>query len=470
MYKITKETAGGLLLDPATLSNSLPGFPPDITRCTADCPFNVRIDIIESVLTPLEIDGFDIAGWNTWRRNKTDVTPFVPGAGPPGRELVTFAIQVRDDGVDQLFVELVDGRSVHGPDGLTLKRWQLGTSSSGYLAVGSGAVPEGSYQWLWDGYVDDVLSTKLLKMANLQIRVVGVKGQAFRDHRAALRGRPFTGCREPADWVDVIVDRGARTVDVEWRIAFDDGGVDGRGTSPRSYAVLQAMALVGIARHWGRNASNVSSSTLSVPLSEGRITTSNGSYQVAVKPVAQQQDATPSMTLEVSMKEDFGRSVNSSCACGVGFVRGAGDLFSDTTRTWYSYGYFLAREEQINAKRPTASQKSQSAVAADAQAKADADFEQTIAHEMGHAVLATYAFESEGADNYSWVHKGSSQGLTSGYDTPSTGEKGYEAPIGSGTAADLMKYYDFYINPDRYIAAEYDVKALIWLSNVTVGR
>lgn len=90
-------------------------------------------------------------------------------------------------------------------------------------------------------------------------------------------------------------------------------------------------------------------------------------------------------------------------------------------------------------------------------AQADADFKETAAHEFGHTVLE----ESRGR-GYSWGHKGTSNPilqttLSSAPTYPATGE------------IDLMYYYngnrptDYY---SRIIAAEEDVKMLIWLGQV----
>ncbi|WP_131975218.1 hypothetical protein [Cricetibacter osteomyelitidis] len=91
----------------------------------------------------------------------------------------------------------------------------------------------------------------------------------------------------------------------------------------------------------------------------------------------------------------------------------------------------------------------------------------TAAHESGHPVLASYAYKSTGLNNYSWVHKGSSKGISNFYTPPKIGEKGYEER--PKLYADLMKYYEHEINPLKYYALEYDVKSLVWLSRLTMG-
>ena len=93
----------------------------------------------------------------------------------------------------------------------------------------------------------------------------------------------------------------------------------------------------------------------------------------------------------------------------------------------------------------------------------------TAAHESGHSILASYAYKSTGLSNYSWVHKGSSRGIGSGYSTPKRGEKGYESYPGIG--ADLMKYYSYpkgNFNPANFTSTEYDIKNLVWLTQLNL--
>jgi len=149
------------------------------------------------------------------------------------------------------------------------------------------------------------------------------------------------------------------------------------------------------------------------------------------------------------MGSSYNRSVNASCACGTlaKLGRGLGNLFSDVTRVWYLLGFYGS-----NAKY-----------------KANNDFMMTAAHEAGHSILASYAYKSAGLSNYSWVHKGSSKGIGSGYSTPKRGEKGYESYPGIG--ADLMKYYSYpegNFNPANFTSTEYDIKNLVWLTQLNL--
>ena len=184
------------------------------------------------------------------------------------------------------------------------------------------------------------------------------------------------------------------------------------------------------------------------------IHTTKGSYAVTVNPVLTTKKAAPSLTLQVEMGSSYNRSVNVSCACGTlaKLGRGLGNLFSDVTRVWYLQGFYenhyFTKNELID------------------------DFMFTAAHESGHSILASYAYKSTRLSDYSWVHKGSSKGIGSGYSLPKSNEKGYELYLGG--KANLMKYYSYPTrqgyDPLVFYAIEYDIKNLIWLSKLTFRR
>ncbi|WP_257797771.1 hypothetical protein [Aggregatibacter actinomycetemcomitans] len=338
--------------------------------------------------------------------------------------------------MESLYVEIIRIAPDTVKSGEILKRFQLAQSDGQRLTEGKGGVAVGIYLWEWDGYIDEVLDTKRLKDETTYVRAVGVIGSAFRDDAVQLLAQPFKECADPVDWLDVRVDRGAKTIDVEWRVAFDDGGVSGKANADTpSFADLTKLALEGIKKHWG-----------------GQINTAKGSYAVKVNPVLATEKAAPSLTLQVEMGSSYNRSVNASCACGTlaKLGRGLGNLFSDVTRVWYLQGYY----EQYGSK-----------------SDAYNDFMMTSAHEAGHPVLASYAYRSTGLNNYSWVHKGSCKGVLSGYDIPKQGEKGHELYPGIG--ADLMKYYsrnrEIPFSLNDYKSIEYDLKNLVWLSKLFLG-
>ena len=435
MYKISEETKRGMHATPEELGKQLEGLPDDITRCSRDCPFSVKIRILPSTLTPLELEAFNLEAWEAWYNDSQNLNPYVPVPGEKGEEKINIEIMVPQRDVESLYVEIIRLAPDTIKSGQLLKRFQLAKSGEKKLKEGKGKVEVGTYLWEWDGYIDDVLDTKLLKDETTYIRAVGVIGSAFKDDAVQLLAQPFKECAEPVDWLDVIVNRKKKAVTVEWRVAFDDGGVSGKANADTpSFDELKGLALEGIKKHWG-----------------GQINTTKGSYIVTVNPVLATKKAAPSLTLQVEMGRSYNRSVNASCACGTlaKLGRGLGNLFSDVTRVWYLQGYYTYNDVKTDAKN---------------------DFMMTAAHESGHPVLASYAHKSTGLSNYSWVHKGSSKGISSGYSLPKPGEKGYE--LYPGVGADLMKYYHvrrYKYSPTDFRSTEYDIKSVLWLSQLRFG-
>ena len=434
MYKISEETKRGMHATPEELGKQLEGLPDDITRCSRDCPFSVKIQVLPSTLTPLELEAFNLEAWEAWYNDSKNLNPYVPVPGEKGEEKINIEIMVPQRDVESLYVEIIRLAPDTIKSGQLLKRFQLAKSGEKKLKEGKGKVEVGTYLWEWDGYIDDVLDTKLLKDETTYIRAVGVIGSAFKDDAVQLLAQPFKECAEPVDWLDVLVNRNTKTVNVEWRVAFDDGGVSGKANADTpSFDELKGLALEGIKKHWG-----------------GQINTTKGSYAVTVNPVLATKKAAPSLTLRVSNDPRGDRSVNASCACGIlpKIARGGTHLIDDIipsldmTVIWYLNGIIDWNESYKVLK-----------------------FMQTAAHESGHPILANYAYKSTGLNNYSWVHKGSSKGVMSGYSIPKYGEKGHEPyPLGK---ADLMKYYAYgNIYPDDYQSTEIDIKSLIWLSRI----
>ncbi|OOF42994.1 hypothetical protein BKK49_01320 [Rodentibacter rarus] len=429
MYKISEEAKAGMHATPEQLGEKLKGLPDDITRCSRNRPFNVTVRVKPSTLTPLELEEFNLEEWEKWYNDEENLAPYVPVPGKKGEEKISIEIGVRQQTVEQLYVEIIR----IAPDTLKssqiLHRFQLCQDEEKKLKERKGSVDIGIYLWEWDGYINDVLETKLLKDETTYIRAVGVIGSAFKDDAVQLLAQPFKECADPVDWLDVRINRNTRRVDVEWRVAFDDGGVSGKANADTpSFEELTKLALEGIKKHWG-----------------GEINTAKGNYNVVVNPVLATEKAAPSLTLQVEMGSAYNRSVNASCACGTlaKLGRGLGNLFSDVTRVWYLQGFY---EKHYFSKNSLID-----------------DFMFTAAHESGHSILAGYAYKSTGLSNYSWVHKGSSKGIGSGYSLPQKGEKGYELYPDIG--ADLMKYYsrnkEISFSLDSYKSIEYDLKSLI---------
>ena len=339
-----------------------------------------------------------------------------------------------------LYVEIIRLAPDTIKSGQLLKRFQLAKSGEKKLKEGKGKVEVGTYLWEWDGYIDDVLDTKLLKDETTYIRAVGVIGSAFKDDAVQLLAQPFKECAEPVDWLDVLVNRNTKTVNVEWRVAFDDGHQNSWPIPFPQYEDLVTFAIDGIKKHWG-----------------GEINTTKGKYEVTINPVLAIEKAAPSLTLRISNNPKGDRASNASCACGLlpRIARGLTNLVDDVipaldmTVVWYLDAIPTWNQSYKIRK-----------------------FMETVAHESGHPVLASYAYKSTGVNNYSWIHKGSTKPLTietiikfEPYHYPKSGEKGYET-YQTGDDADLMKYYnldDYNISTENFKSIEYDLKSLIWL-------
>ncbi|HCO68778.1 MAG TPA: hypothetical protein DIT04_13615 [Dysgonomonas sp.] len=117
--------------------------------------------------------------------------------------------------------------------------------------------------------------------------------------------------------------------------------------------------------------------------------------------------------------------------------------------------------------------------------KADNEFKETSAHELGHEILQAF-----GGDIYSYQHKGSSYLTQNTKPTSPPEEKWYDRTIPgaiwrkakdrmpevngenapSTGEQDLMKYYHGSTTFDRVVAAEDDVKGLIWLTGIKIEQ
>jgi len=174
-------------------------------------------------LTPLELEAFNIEAWEAWYNDSKNLNPYVPVPGEKGEEKINVEITVQQRDVESLYVEIIRIAPDTIKSGQILKRFQLAKSDAKKLKEGKGKVEVGTYLWEWDGYIDDVLDTKLLKDETTYIRAVGIIGSAFKDDAVQLLAQPFKECAEPVDWLDVQVNRNAKTVNVEWRGGVGDG-------------------------------------------------------------------------------------------------------------------------------------------------------------------------------------------------------------------------------------------------------
>ncbi|HEF0010724.1 PAAR domain-containing protein [Citrobacter braakii] len=341
------------------------------------------------VLTPLSIPDYD---------------EMIKGGSTNNTEKIGFRIINKGDEAEGLSLEVVDGAELIYSEKYT-----------------SSLFEQGEHEWYWDGYSNaGILDTRKLKSKSLTVRLIALRGDQMIKVDLALNNSP-----KEQDWVDVLINRTSTTVDVFWRVAFDDGGIDGMNQllQPVSYIDLQKLAKQGIEFYWSRNGTRVPG------IGDG-IITRQGKYKVSVSVGVNTTASMPSFSLVECLESEYGRS--SSLA---GF-----------RKICHNYGFYYSR--YIQGLEP------------DYNAAAESRFKLDSAHEMGHILLNKYGAGS--SPDYSWSHKKTSTVLTQeplpGFKMPRQGE------------IDLMKYSDnpapALIQYSNSIAANEDVKGLIWLSRV----
>jgi hypothetical protein len=273
--------------------------------------------------------------------------------------------------------------------------------------------------WQWDGYDDSgMLDTKVLKSKDLKVRLTASGGDKQQVVELPLRNKP-----KEVNWADLKIDRNTKTVEVTVRPAFSDGGQSGdpiSGYTPKTFEQLKTMAKTGIEKYWSRDGSRPNG------IGNG-INTAQGTFNVTVKADLVGTPKAKGFALKVQLSKSksywFIRPDSSTSAGPLSkIVHAVGD--------WR--GNFSG---------------------------ADLSFERTTAHEFGHRVLGAY-----GGRDYSWTHKGTSgkytQKANSGTNYPANGE------------IDLMKYSEqpfqgYYQHLfGRSIAAEEDIKGLLWLARM----
>lgn len=209
-------------------------------------------------------------------------------------------------------------------------------------------------------------------------------------------------------WVDVKIDDNIKIIDVILRVNLSNGRIDSDVT--KSLSDLISMGLLGLEKYWGRNKTRTIGNSLNINGNE---------YEVFIKPLNTEENSMPSLRIYASTKK-YGRSRN----------------WILSRKLFYNSGYYPSIQED------------------------DEDYSHTAAHEIGHEILQCFG----GKLDYSYVHKDSSTLLTQKVVDESV------FPI-SGEI-DLMKYYsdDSYYTRlsnnffERNVAAETDVKGLLWCS------
>ncbi len=275
-------------------------------------------------------------------------------------------------------------------------------------------LPNGEHQWQWDGYDNNgVLDTKILKSEKLKIILIAKQNETQQKVELNLKNKA-----KEVEWTDVRIDRNAKAAEVMVRPSFSDGGVEGQGT-PTPYSDLEKMAKDGIEHYWKRDGSRGQGIGSAV-------TTAKGTYKVSVKADVNVEPKAKNFPLIENLDKDLGRSTS----------------FGIFSKIYHNIGAWSFH--RYNKSYP------------------DADFKHTAAHEFGHHILNAYG-GGVVIPEYSWGHKGTSH--------PILQTANPNNPIPIVGEVDLMKYQSDEINNyidywNRSVAAEQDVKGLIWLTRI----
>jgi hypothetical protein len=413
-----------------------PCFYPPIYWCPCAesllfCKFDLSIELVKhkdgTILAPFKIPDFDELN----------------SATSNTRDFVKFEIKIEENPVDYVLFQVTVGSGA-----------ELQSIYSELAIVGSKLRTVGTHEWKWDGFSDQgILDTKILKDPNLKLKV-----------SAELCGKiktatiDFDNKAKEQDWVDVVINKKSKDIEVELRVNIKDGGENGVGERPpravqaehslpatdprlqphvriRSYTDLKNLVLSGLKKYWSRNAGN----TLS-------ISTKDGSYTVSLTANSTSENSMDDIDVEYNTNGEWGRSSNP------GSVRGIFSFIANIfvpEQAIYNGGWI---EYDKRGGGTTWVYNSPSTE--------DNHFSETAAHEVGHEILSAY-----GGENYSYGHRNFSTVITQAK-KPMTGG-GVSYPL-SGEI-DLMKYYNgprprnFF---SRVVASEVDVKSLLWLARI----
>ncbi|EAQ8939494.1 PAAR domain-containing protein, partial [Salmonella enterica] len=305
-----------------------------------------------------------------------DYKEMINGGSTQNTEKIDFLITNKGDEAEGFSLEVRDGEELVYSERQTSKFFE-----------------KGEHTWQWDGYSDQgILDTRQLKSKSLQVRLVALCGDKMIRIDYPLR----TSAKE-VDWVDVVINRYSSIIDIHWRLALNDGGIDGDDCqiTPLTFEKLKSLVSDGVGNYWSRNGSR------GIGIGDN-ITTSKGDFIVNVSAYINVEPAMPPFKLIESLEREPARSVSLQ-----GF-----------RKVYHNLGFYYDRYLKNREK--------------DAYTPANERFKLDSAHEMGHIILDRYG--SDSSPDYSWTHKGTSteyfQEELDGFPMPLTGE------------IDIMKYSD----------------------------
>lgn len=231
-----------------------------------------------------------------------------------------------------------------------------------------------------------------------------VKLQVKKDGQVSEDELPLDNEAEKVEWVELRVDLKATTIDID---VFVDCQNE-EDIAQAEFDRLRNLVLAGIGKYWSRD-----------------ITVAGQRFKVKTT-AHQREDKSEDLDIYVETGRSYKRSHNS------GIIDAS---------IFYNIGFFVNQRSD-----------------------ADQDFMATAAHEFGHAIL-----EAFGGKSLSWGHKGTvganPLAFWSFQDALPTAPSYPPAPA----EIDLMYYYKDGAPPDLYdrlIAAEEDIRRLIWIAAV----
>lgn len=273
----------------------------------------------------------------------------------------------------------------------------------------------GTYSLAWDGFdLNEVFDSRTF-LQPLEARM------STSQNPAAGVSVFFKGSYAKVKWVDIVINRPLRKIDAVLRTCFSNGGKFGTEERTRTYHELIQLAIDGLGYHWGRNAGRREAKSVNLPSGE------KYEFYLHAENVSRNAIKSPKIIYHTNSNARRSRNWELSRI-----------LFYNTGKLKYKDQWYHISDQ-----------------------KADADFKQIAAHEIGHEILLAY-----GGHIYSKGHKGSSTILT-------------QRPLGNffypAGEIDLMIYYKATAeNPypsdynGRNAASETDVLALIWLSQLKI--
>lgn len=342
---------------------------------------------------------------------------------------IKFTIDIEDNDADKLLIQVRNGANVIYEEQFT---------DGSMLKVGS-------HPWYWDGFDSNgILDTKMLTdSTNLNLL-----SKVWLDDEVEFETVDFKANYSEVKWVDVVIDKNIKRIDVTLRVNLTDGGAKGLNnwndipkkeliagkdpikirTKRKSFEDLEELAKDGINYHWGRNQNHFSAKNVDI----------NGDkYELFVNTINSKTNAMDDVELIYNTNRNWMRSGNPGTVDDpISFI---GNIVSREA-ICYNVGYIKSSHwrYQIDSNE-------------------DINFKETSAHEIGHTILKSY-----GGTFYSYGHKGSVNTITQ---SESSDAKKYPR---SGEI-DIMPYYtDFvpYRERKRMVAAERDCISLLWLTKI----